>query len=122
MFADVDRIAVVQRGALDAQIVDEGAVEAVQIFDNEARTFIKDTSVVIGDGKIVHGNIVVGRAANRDRPAADGHLSYGFTFEHEAEFGHFSFLPRSRWSPRVCAPRGAAKKANLLIRSRDESR
>ena len=105
-----------QRGPLDAQIVDESAVQAVEIFDDQARAFVVDTGVVVGDSKIVHRNVVIRRPADRDWAAADGHFRDGFTFEHEAEFGHFSVLSPSRLSSRVCAPRGAARKAIHWIR------
>ena len=60
VLANPDGVAVVERGAFDAEIVDEGTVEAVEIFDDQAAGFKIDASVVIGYGQVVHGQIVVG--------------------------------------------------------------
>ncbi len=43
----MDGIAVVERGALDAQIVYERPVEAVEIFDHEAAALEVDSRMVI---------------------------------------------------------------------------
>jgi len=39
VLADMNLVSVVQGGALDAEIVDEGTVQAVEVFDNQPAGF-----------------------------------------------------------------------------------
>src|SRR5256886_1349998 len=99
-------ISVVQRGALDPQIVDKRAVEAVQVLDHHAPRFEVNLRVVAGDGKVVYGQVVIRGAPDGYRAASYRHLSYQFVVEHEAKFRHRYFPPAWPLLPRFLrAPR-----------------
>jgi len=65
----MDRIAVVQRGPLDAQIVDESAVQAVEIFHDQARAFVVDAAWWLETARLSTGMSLSG-----DRPIVTGRL------------------------------------------------
>jgi len=93
VLADPDRIAVVQRGAFHAHVVNECAVEAVEIFDHKATGFEVHAGMVVGDGEIVHREIVVRRTADAHGATADGNFLDQFFFKHQAELRHIYFPP-----------------------------
>ena len=82
VFSDVNGIAVVQGGTLDAHVIDESAIQARKIFHYQAAAIQKYACVVIRDCQVVHGQIVIGRTANADGPGAHGHLFHLLLFEH----------------------------------------
>ena len=82
VFADVDVIAIVQGGALDAHVIYESAVETVEIFNNHAAGLEINLRVMVGYGKVVDRQIVVRGSANRNGPAAHGYLLHDLVFKH----------------------------------------
>ena len=113
MFANPNRITVMERGAFHAQIVHKGPVKAVEILNDEPVPFEIHARVIIRNCQVVHGQIVVRRPPNADRPAAYGDLLHDFFVKHEAELRHLRVLLRNRSRPLFSAPRGAATKTNL---------
>jgi hypothetical protein len=60
MLSDPDRIAVMQSCALYPQIVDKGAVQAVQVFHHQASGLEIDAGVIIRYRKVIYRQIIVG--------------------------------------------------------------
>ena len=94
MLADVHVVSIVQRGALDAQVVDKSAIEAVQILNDHASCLVINLGVVIGHGEVIHWQIVIRCPSDGDRAAAHRHLFDDFVIKHEAELRHLNSLQR----------------------------
>ena len=84
VLADPDGVAVVESGAFDAEIVDERAVEAGEIFDNEAPGFDIDARVIVRHGQVIDGEDRCRGAADADRASSDGDFLDQSVFEHKA--------------------------------------
>jgi len=112
VLADVNVVAIVQGGALDAEIIYKSAVEAGEIFNDHAAGLVIDFRVMVGHGEVVHRQVVVRGAADGYRPGAHGNLFHDFVVKHEAELRHLNFLPHCHSNLDFCAPRGAAIKTN----------
>ena len=112
MLADVNVVAIVQSGALDAEIIYKSAVEAGEVFHDHAAGLVIDFRVMIGHGEIVHRNVIVRRAPDGYGPGAYGNFFHDFIVKHEAELRHLNFLPHCHSNLDFCAPRGATMKTN----------
>ena len=60
VLADPDGIAIVQRGALYAEVIYESTVQAGQVFDNEAARFDVHARVIVRYRQVIDRQIVVG--------------------------------------------------------------
>src|SRR6266481_4171205 len=110
VLADVDIIAGVQSGALDAEIVHKSAVETVEVFNDHAAGLKIDFRVIVGHGEVIDGQVVVRRAANGYGAAAHGNLFHDFVVKHEAELRHLNFLQRYHLNLDLWPSHGATTK------------
>src|SRR5713101_9927167 len=118
VLADVDVVAVVQGGALDAQIVHKSAVETVEVFNDHAASLKINFRVMVGHGEIVYRYVVIRGAPNGYGPAAHRNLFHDFVVKHEAEFRHLNFLHRCHSDLNFWPLHHAARKTILWIPSR----
>ena len=99
----MDVVAIVQCGALDAEVIYKSAVEAVEIFNDHAASLEINLGVVIGHGEVVHRQVVVRGAADGHRPRANRNLFDDFVFKHEAKLRHLNFLQDCHSNLDFCA-------------------
>src|SRR5688572_13977732 len=64
VLADLQLVAVVERARLDAPAVEEGAVQAPLVLDEELPVAAHDQRVATRDRDVVEEDVAVGRAAN----------------------------------------------------------
>src|SRR5450759_1810839 len=92
MLADQDGVAVLEHGSFDANIVQKRSVKTVQVLDHQRSGFHVHPCVVIGNGQIIDGNVVVRGAANGYRTRSERNLFQLRALEFQDESRH-------GWSP-----------------------
>src|SRR5258706_7541928 len=96
MFADQDGVSIFQHGALDAYVVQERSIEAVQVFNHQRSGFNVNACVIIRDGQIVDGNVIVRRAPDGDRARPERNLFKSRALILQDESRHLGTLLRPK--------------------------
>ena len=87
-----------EHGPLDAYIVQERSIKAAKVFDDQRPGFDIHARVIVRDGQIVDGDVVIRSAADRHRAGPECNLLEHRALEFQDQSGHrTSSLAEAEW-------------------------